>query len=46
MVSLDDLVDDPRWQLDSAVDICDNGVIAGNGRLDGVSRGFVLIPDE
>jgi probable HAF family extracellular repeat protein len=46
MVNLAELVDAPGWQLVQANDICDNGVIAGNGLLDGRTRGFVLIPNE
>lgn len=45
MIDLDQLVDDPRWELSQAIDICNNGRIAGNGMLDGIPRGFVLIPE-
>ncbi len=43
-IDLDAAVNDPEWQLFSAVGIDDAGRIAGNGFYQGELRGFVLTP--
>lgn len=47
MTSLSTLAGDPQgWQLIDPVGVSDDGVIAGNGRLDGESRAFVMSRSE
>lgn len=45
MINLNDFVDQSRWSLEEALDICDDGRIVGNGLLEGIPRGFVLTPE-
>lgn len=44
MIALEQFVDTSHWQLIEATDVCDDGMIVGNGLLDGQSRGYVLTP--
>lgn len=44
LLDLEDLADAPGWTLLQATDICNDGLIVGNGWLDGTQRGFVLTP--
>lgn len=44
MLDLERHVHAPGWVLFSAIDICNDGRIVGNGTLDGNTRGFVLTP--
>lgn len=44
MLDLEQLIDATGWTLFEATDICNDGRIAGNGRLNGSQRGFVLTP--
>lgn len=45
MIDLEAALGDPRWTLIEATDVCNDGRIAGNGLLDGLSRGYILIPN-
>ncbi len=44
MLDLEQLIEAPGWMLLEATDICNDGLIVGNGWLDGQQRGFVLTP--
>ena len=35
----------PGWYLGQAVDICDDGMIVGNGMFEGAERGFIMTPE-